>query len=71
MLQFTQAVVSARGQVSDEALRAFLDAGYGPDAVVEVVANVAVNVLTNYLNNVARTPVDFPRVAARGLAIAA
>lgn len=71
LLQFTQAVVSARGQVSDEALRAFLDAGYGPDAVVEVVANVAVNVLTNYLNNVARTPVDFPRVAARGLAIAA
>ena len=51
--------------------QAFFAAGYGPDAVVEVVANVALNVFTNYLNNVARTTVDFPHVHPRGLSCAA
>jgi uncharacterized peroxidase-related enzyme len=71
LLQFAQAVVAERGRVSDGALQAFLAAGYGPDAVVEVVANVALNVFTNYLNNVARTTVDFPHVHPRGLSCAA
>ncbi|OYU99478.1 MAG: alkylhydroperoxidase, partial [Verrucomicrobiales bacterium VVV1] len=30
----------------------------------ETVAHVALNILTNYTNNVARTVVDFPKVAA-------
>jgi uncharacterized peroxidase-related enzyme len=66
LLQFTQAVVAERGHVSDEALQDFLAAGFGHDAAIEVVANVALNVFTNYVNNVARTPVDFPRVQPRG-----
>ncbi len=71
LLQFAQAVVAERGRVSDGALEAFFAAGYGPDAVVEVVANVALNVFTNYLNNVARTTVDFPHVHPRGMSCAA
>lgn len=71
LLQFTQAVVADRGRVSDTALNAFLAAGYDHAAVVDVVANVAVNVFTNYLNNVARTDVDFPHVHPRGLSCAA
>ncbi len=71
LLQFTLAVVSDRGRVSDSALQAFFAAGFGPDAVVEVVANVALNVFTNYLNNVAKTTVDFPHVHPRGLSCAA
>lgn len=71
LLTFTRAVVEQRGQVDDQALQAFTAAGFGPDAVVEVVANVAINVFTNYLNNVARTTVDFPLVPARTAARAA
>lgn len=71
LLRFAQSVVAERGRVDDDALQAFRAAGFGDDAVVEVVANVALNVFTNYLNNVARTTVDFPRVRARDAAIAA
>lgn len=71
LLTFTQAVVERRGQVDDATLQAFTAAGFGPDAAIEVVANVALNVLTNYVNNVARTPVDFPHVHPRGVANAA
>jgi len=37
-------------------------AGFDDAAVIEIVLNVAVNVLTNYVNNVAHTDVDFPKV---------
>ncbi len=36
------------------------EAGWSEAAVIEIIAHVALNVLTNCLNNVARTPVDFP-----------
>jgi uncharacterized peroxidase-related enzyme len=71
LLQFTLAVTEQRGQIDDAELARFLAAGYGPDAVVEVVANIAANVFTNYLNNIARTPVDFPHVHPRGMTHAA
>jgi uncharacterized peroxidase-related enzyme len=71
LLQFTRAVIEQRGRVDDSELARFLAAGYGPEAVVEVVANVAVNVFTNYLNNVARTTVDFPHVHPRSMTRAA
>ena len=32
---------------------------------VEIVVNVALNVLTNYVNNVAQTDIDFPKVSAK------
>lgn len=71
LLRFAKAVVATRGRVDDRDLAAFFAAGYGPPEVVEVVANVALNVFTNYLNNIARTPVDFPPVAPRAAAVAA
>jgi hypothetical protein len=37
-------------------------AGYSDVEIVEIVANVALNILTNYINQVAQTDVDFPRV---------
>jgi uncharacterized peroxidase-related enzyme len=71
LLQFTQAVVANRGRVDDADLARLFAAGYGPDAVIEVVANVALNVFTNYVNNIARTTVDFPHVHPRGTSLAA
>ena len=61
LLKFAQAVVASRGQVSDEVVVAARSAGVSDVEIVEVVGQVALNVLTNYLNNVARTTIDFPR----------
>ncbi len=69
-LQFAQAVVVERGEVSDAALGRVRDAGYTDGEIAEIVANVAVNIFTNYFNHVARTDVDFPRVDVRLTAVA-
>jgi hypothetical protein len=39
-------------------------AGYSEAQVIEIVANVAINFLTDFVNNVARTDIDFPSVRA-------
>jgi uncharacterized peroxidase-related enzyme len=62
-LVFAQAVVEKRGQVSDAELEAARRAGLTDAEITEVVAHVALNLLTNYINLVADTEVDFPKVA--------
>lgn len=64
-LRFAKAVVDSRGNVSDSELTAIRAAGWSDGQVLEIVANVAVNVFTNYVNLVAQTEIDFPRVATR------
>lgn len=64
-LRFALQVAQARGQVSDADLSAVRAAGFDDAAIVEIVATVALNVLTNYVNNVARTDIDFPEVRAK------
>jgi uncharacterized peroxidase-related enzyme len=66
-LQFVQALVMQRGEVSDQAIAEVKAAGYTDGDIAEIVANVAVNIFTNYFNHVARTDVDFPVVAVNGL----
>lgn len=55
-----RSVTLSRGQVADEALAAARDAGLDDGKIVDVIAQVSLLTLTNYLNNVARTTVDFP-----------
>lgn len=62
-LQFVQKLVVQRGMVSDEAIAQVKAAGFSEGDLAEIVANVALNIFTNYFNHVARTDVDFPRVA--------
>ncbi len=62
------ATVRSRGRVSDSELADARAAGLGDGAIVEIVAHVAVNIFTNYLNNLAETEVDFPRVAVATVA---
>lgn len=64
-LHFALQVARNRGQVSDADLAAVRLAGFDEPSIVEIVVNVALNVLTNYVNNVAQTDIDFPRVNAR------
>lgn len=64
-LRFAAKVVQARGRVSDADVSEVKRAGYDDAEVIEIVAHVALNTLTNYVNEVAKTDIDFPVVAAR------
>ncbi|WP_062210598.1 carboxymuconolactone decarboxylase family protein [Demequina oxidasica] len=57
---FTLAVVRNRGNVDDDAVQTFLDAGYTKRQVLEVVLGVSQKVMSNYTNHLAKTPVDPP-----------
>jgi len=63
-VQFAARVAKARGHVSDADIAALRAAGFTDAHVVEIVALVAENSFTNYLNEVARTEIDFPVVRA-------
>ncbi|MFM0241922.1 carboxymuconolactone decarboxylase family protein [Paraburkholderia phytofirmans] len=56
-------VAQTRGNVSDADLSAARAAGLSDEQIIEVVASVALNVLTNYVNNLAETVIDFPKVS--------
>lgn len=64
-LRFALQVAQTRGRVSDADLATLRLAGFDEASVIEIVVNVALNVLTNYVNNVARTDIDFPQVTAK------
>jgi len=67
-LQFARRVAELQGRVSDADLAALKAAGFDEGETIEIVVTVALNVLTNYVNNVAQTDIDFPKVSARALA---
>ncbi len=62
-LRFALRVATAHGRVTDSDLGNLRSAGFNDAETLEVVLNVALNVLTNYVNNVAHTDLDFPRVS--------
>ncbi len=64
-LVFARKVVSERGFVSDDDLKAVRAAGFDDAGVADLVATVAFNTFTNYFDHVAQTEVDFPE--AEGL----
>ncbi|WP_434619772.1 carboxymuconolactone decarboxylase family protein [Arthrobacter sp. A5] len=57
---FTLGMVRERGNVDDDAVQAFLDAGFTKRQVLEVVLGVSQKVMSNYTNHLAQTPVDAP-----------
>jgi uncharacterized peroxidase-related enzyme len=67
-VRFAAKVVNARGHVSDADIAAVKAAGFDDAQVVEIVLHVALNRLTNYVNEVAKTEIDFPVVALRSAA---
>ena len=64
-VRFAAKVANARGHVSDEDVRAVKLAGYDDAQVIEIVQHVALNTWTNYINEVAKTEIDFPVVTPR------
>ncbi len=61
-VKFATRVAQQRGHVSDAELSAVKAAGYSNAEIVEIVLHVALNTLTNYINSVAQTEIDFPKV---------
>ena len=57
---FARKVTVNRAQVSEADIKAVSAAGFTDAQIVEIVLVVAANVLTNYVNEVFKTPVDFP-----------
>lgn len=62
--KLASAIVATRGKIADADLAAARAAGLNDAQIVEVVGAVAFNVLTNYMNNLADTDIDFPKVDA-------
>ena len=64
-VRFATQVVKNRGHISTEDLSAAKAAGFSAAALIEVVLAVALNTFTNYINEVAKTEIDFPIVKTR------
>ena len=64
-VRFAVKVAQHRGHVSDLDLQAVRDAGYSEAEVIEIVQHVALNTWTNYINEVAKTTIDFPVIELR------
>jgi uncharacterized peroxidase-related enzyme len=67
-VRFAAKVTHARGHIDEVDLRAVKLAGYDDAQVIEIVQHVALNTWTNYINEVAKTDLDFPAVSARAAA---
>jgi uncharacterized peroxidase-related enzyme len=63
-VRFAVKVVRDRGHVSDGDLAEVRLAGFADGQIVEIIAVVAENCFTNFLNEVAKTDIDFPVVRA-------
>jgi len=64
-VRFAAKIVRERGHVSEDDVRAVKLAGYDDAQVIEIVLHVALNTWTNYINEVAKTDIDFPVVSTR------
>jgi uncharacterized peroxidase-related enzyme len=64
-VRFAVKVATERGHVANADLETVRAAGFGDAEIIEIVLHVALNTLTNYVNEVAETDIDFPRVAAQ------
>lgn len=67
-VRFAVKVSRERGHVSEADLQAVKAAGYDDAEVIEIVLHVAMNTWTNFINEVAKTDIDFPVVNARNAA---
>lgn len=55
---FVQALVKKQGWVDEADLKAFHDAGFGQEHVLDAIMAVGMKTLSNYTNHIAQTPLD-------------
>lgn len=58
LVAFARAVVQQRGWVTEDALTAFLIAGYTRAQVLDIIVITALKTISNYTNHLAKTPLD-------------
>jgi uncharacterized peroxidase-related enzyme len=64
-LRFALKLTEQRGRVDESDIAALHAAGFNDEAVVELIAHVALNLFTNYVNVALAVPLDFPAVPLR------
>jgi AhpD family alkylhydroperoxidase len=57
---FGRSLIETRGHVGDQAVAAFVGAGFGRDQVLEVIAGLAVSMMANYAGNITQPAVEEP-----------
>lgn len=60
LAQFTAAVVSNRGKVSEHLVQSFFEAGYTEANLIDVMIVVGDKIISNYLHNLTQLEIDFP-----------
>jgi len=56
--KITFAVVDRRGRPNAAEVRSFLESGYRPEQMLELLVGVAAKTISNYTNHLAETPLD-------------
>lgn len=59
VLQLVSMILKTRGKVSDGAIDRVRKAGYGDDAIMEIIATISLAMLANMTANVAKPEMDF------------
>ncbi|WP_462156885.1 carboxymuconolactone decarboxylase family protein [Pseudoalteromonas sp. GB56] len=54
----TLEIVRERGRLSDEQTKAFFNAGYSKQNLLEIILALSQKVMSNYVNHIAKTPLD-------------
>ncbi len=62
-MRFARDMVVKSGDGLGQDLQSLRQAGYSDGEIVEIIAHVALNIYANYFNMVAKTEIDFPKVA--------
>jgi alkylhydroperoxidase family enzyme len=62
-VRFAAKVARERGHINDADFAAVRAAGYDDGQIIEIVLYVALNVWTNFINETAKTEIDFPLVS--------
>jgi uncharacterized peroxidase-related enzyme len=62
-LALARELLAQIGDVSDATLARARAAGWSEGDIIEIATHVAINLFTNTINRLARTPIDFGRVA--------
>lgn len=63
ILVFAKKLSANRGNVTDPELAEVRKAGCSEEEILEIITAVALNLFTNYVNHVADTAIDFPKVS--------
>lgn len=61
-IDFARVLVEKRGWASDGDLEAAREGGLSDGEIMELIGVVVLNIFTNYVNHVAQTDIDFPKV---------